>query len=295
MDDQQEWKSLPEHKLIEDLKRNMGKGEDGVNPFAYWHSSNYYRACEEAEDQLRSDRYFLDMYTQRITPCDKGVECTEQYCSYFHSKSEKRIMKQMEQNQQDRLFYKDNFYALNDVLNHLTTFIPDVAGLIRDYCCDAPFLLTKDGLTSSLMYCLPKKRRQLLNIHPFEHCVFCENRYFPYNPYESKTQMYTLTKKYDETTEDYCIFDERCGKDYLGLNPLTLSISMKMHGWKLSFQTVLPKHKRMYNLIQYIEQQEHGLLYDSNLTSKQRAEIVSDLLRRIALLRTYQERIRLCL
>ena len=107
--------------------------------------------------------------------------------------------------------------------------------------------------------------------------------------------MYTLTKKYDETTEDHYLFDERCGKDYLGLNPLTLSISMKMHGWKLSLQTVLPEHKRMYNLIQYIEQQQLGLLPDSHLTSKQRSEIVSDLLRRIALLRIYQKRIRLCL
>lgn len=129
-----------------------------------------------------------------------------------------------------------------------------------------------------------------MNIHPFEHCVFCENRYFPYNPHDSKIQLYILTKKYDETTEDYYLFDEKCGKYYLGLNPLTLSILIKMHGWKLSFQTVLPEHKRMYNLTQMIE--EHSSRSYSYVTSKIKEEIDEDLRRRKALVRIYQERIR---
>lgn len=125
-----------------------------------------------------------------------------------------------------------------------------------------------------------------MQVDRFPMCRLCEQQYDQY-----KETLYNLTKDFDEHNQDYYMLDEDCGRTYLGLNTVSISLSMPMHGWKLSVQKRFPEHKWYINLERYIGQQNEKPYFDF-MTEIQYQEWVLDMRRWKALLTIYEERIR---
>jgi hypothetical protein len=283
----------PEHKWIANLQRYVERLRFELD--YYWFTEEQadgdFDWIQEMENDRDRRKDLIRIYTQRITPCTQGTSCRREDCPYFHSKAHLLFIKNSQENEKDRLLYLDKFHEL---MTHLKPFfINEIASLVREYCCNPTILLTKVGLQCStalnLVYFIAPVRRKPMNVDRFERCMCCDEEYDQYDP--EKT-LYNLTKDLDDGNQDYIMFDEHCGKTYLGLNTVTISLSMPMQGWKLRKHKVFSEHKWYVNLERYRGQQDEKL-YSNVITLKQYDELKSDLKRWKALLLIFQERLKL--
>jgi len=243
MDSEQERLRLPEHKWIVNLKRYVQTIEDRMRNLDYC-------VDQEFEEELSERTMLINKYTDRITHCAHGLKCLagQNNCINFHSKADLGIMKQTEENR----FYHDKFHLL--IIHLKPFFITEMASLIRGYCCSPIYTLSNDGLRCS--FYMKPDRRNPMHVDEMGICVcaLCDD---PYDQLDPMYTSYYLTKDSDESNQDYYVFHESCGKDFLGLNTVTKSLSMRMHGWKLSLLKVWPENQWIYNLSQYIQKQKY--------------------------------------
>lgn len=138
MDSEEERKRLPEHKWIVNLAQYIQdlrlKIEDAIA--RDWEYGCVHDYTDAVDNEIYERRLLIAKYKAKVTPCEKRTFCSTEDCPYFHSKADRLTMKHIKENEQDRLFYLDQFH---DLISHLQPFIiKDIASLIRDYCCNPP-------------------------------------------------------------------------------------------------------------------------------------------------------------